>query len=237
MLTASLDSIATNEALEVSRFTWWLSLWLYLIVSNPHFHLAESVPGCNGGTSDQTSDDFCIDPYELQSIPPQQDSLHHGSGSTFELKLYWQQGYMWQGESFERRWCMRCSSDNLACSPGHRVYLTNCDVDTLATKWQFNYISGSTFMVKDANSNTCLSVPNDLSQPIEVDTCNSGNDRQHFVAGSGGVATRGTPFELHPAWALEGCVGDEHHPKYGETLFVWKCTTSERWTTNQWNMY
>ncbi|GKY90745.1 hypothetical protein MPSEU_000047400 [Mayamaea pseudoterrestris] len=196
----------------------------------------ESVPGCLGGAMDNTDTDYCIDPYELQSIPPQNSDNRGHSGSVFALKIYWQPGYKWQGETFERKWCMRCNNDNPSCSAGNRIYITNCDIDTLTTEWIFNYVSGDVFQVKVSTSNNCLTVPDDDKEPIIVDTCDSSNDHQLFRA-QNGQAAWGSHFELNPVWASDGCVGDTHHPKYGETVYVWKCETSRKWTTNAWNFY
>ena len=79
----------------------------------------ESVPGCNG--LDASGSDYCIDPHEMQSIPPQNTDNTNGgsSGDVFRMKLYWQQGYMWQGEDFERKWCMISilPIDSMHCAP------------------------------------------------------------------------------------------------------------------------
>ncbi|GKY96987.1 hypothetical protein MPSEU_000657600 [Mayamaea pseudoterrestris] len=194
----------------------------------------ESVPGCSGGTSDSTANDYCIDPFEQQSIPPQNTDHENHSGKTFALKIYWQQGYMWQEESFERKWCVRCNGDR--CSAGRRVYITNCDIDSAVTEWELNYVTSSNFQIKVSNSNLCLTVPDDETEPIIIDDCNTNNERQLYRA-QNGTAAWGSHFEINAVWDKNTCVSITHHPKYSETLYLYNCLNTRKWTTGAWNFY
>jgi hypothetical protein len=132
---------------------------------------------------------------------------------------------------------MRCESDSLSCTAGKKIYITNCDVDTLVTQWTFNYLAGTTvFQVKDSHSNLCITVPKISHQHLYVDHCNSTSVHQQFTA-QNGKAAWGSHFELSPVSVPDGCVGDTHHPKYGESLYIWKCEISRKWTTNAYAMY
>ena len=73
----------------------------------------EHVSGCLGGTSDWTTGDYCIKP---NSSPTSQ--------SNFCLILYWEEGYYWQEEVFERQWCMECRNDS--CNIGDQLYIYEC---------------------------------------------------------------------------------------------------------------
>ncbi|GKY90744.1 hypothetical protein MPSEU_000047300 [Mayamaea pseudoterrestris] len=198
----------------------------------------ESVPGCDG--IDTAADtDYCIDPYMLRSIPPENNNDQDGrsGGDEFGLKIFWEDGYKWQGEEIERQWCMRCDSSGVACTAGHRVYMTNCAVDGMVTQWKFNYMSDSVFQVKDTNSNLCLTIPeNILEEPLYVDLCDSSNHRQQYSAENGSPSWNDR-FELHPVTIQDGCAGVQHNPKYGEMMYVWKCSLSQQWTTNWWQFY
>jgi hypothetical protein len=55
----------------------------------------EETPGCLG--NDDTANDYCVHPSELSNqIRTWQDG--------FQLKLYWEEGYLWQNETIERKW-------------------------------------------------------------------------------------------------------------------------------------
>ena len=49
----------------------------------------DGVPGCSGGESESASSDFCA------PLPPERQPLP----DTFRLKLWWEEGYVWQGLS------------------------------------------------------------------------------------------------------------------------------------------
>jgi hypothetical protein len=193
----------------------------------------QSVPGCSGSDNNSNAD-YCIHPTS-SSGGGTTSSGGTSSGLKFGLKIYWQKGYYWQEETIERKWCMRCDSSSQACSPGRKVYVTNCDTDMI-TKWEFKYLNSKAFQIKIAASNLCLTVQSDINKYLIADTCNSNNVRQQFYA-QNGQAKFGSHFEINPVWAPDGCVGNTHHPKYGETLYVWKCEVSRAATTSNWNFY
>ena len=81
----------------------------------------DRIPGCRTSSSTLASSmDFCV------SLTGNSDNNSGGSSgssgssgsyvSSSFLKLYWQKGYNWQDESFERRWCMKCVGSQ--CSEG-----------------------------------------------------------------------------------------------------------------------
>ena len=68
----------------------------------------EEVPGCEGGLDDSSSADYCIAPEEPSQEAPTPSGTQTGSTSeSFSLKIYWQEGYMWQESPLEMRWCLR----------------------------------------------------------------------------------------------------------------------------------
>ena len=130
----------------------------------------------------------------------------------------------------------RCDSDSQDCSAGGRIYLTNCDADTLSTKFTLNYVSSSAFQIKVSTSDLCLAFPGSNHDPMIADNCDSNNEGQLFYA-QNGQAAWGSQFELNPMWAPNTVCGDTHHPKYGESIYVWPAEVSRAWTTNAWNFY
>ncbi|GKZ00110.1 hypothetical protein MPSEU_000964400 [Mayamaea pseudoterrestris] len=198
----------------------------------------DAVPGCSGGENDNSNSDYCIDPYGSQveaTVAPTQPLGEGSVSETFGLKIYWEQGYRWQDETFERKWCLRCDSDNQECSPGRRVYITDCDTDMIS-QWQFLYLPDETsFFWKLVASDLCITVPSNTQDRFTVEYCDSNNERQLFTTTP--KADWSGPFEIHPVWASDGCVANTHHPKFGEALYLWRCEVSEASTTSQWNFY
>ena len=193
----------------------------------------ESVPGCDG--IDDSSTDYCIDPYQLQSIPPQNLDHSDNSGDIFKLKIDWQPGYFWQNERIERYWCIRCSGDNLGCTADSKLYVANCNIDSLVTQWTLKYLNEDVFHVKDHNSNMCMTLPEDLSLPLGVAECDISDVHQKFEAN--GTPGFDSSFELQPHWLENSCVGVTHHAKYSEWFYAWPCDLARRWTTNAYTFY
>ncbi|GKZ00780.1 hypothetical protein MPSEU_001029800 [Mayamaea pseudoterrestris] len=189
--------------------------------------------GTDDGTDDTPTDDGTDDDSSNND-----DTTPVGSGDTFKLKIYWQKGYEWQNEVIERKWCLRCSSSDVACDAGRRVYITNCDNDEFMTEWEVSYLDGDSgaFLMKDSNSDNCLTIPDDTQEPLIVDTCDNGNIQQQFFAQNGDAAW-GDKFELQSAWIPIGCLGVTHHPRDRETIYIWECQQTRTWTTGLWNFY
>jgi len=69
----------------------------------------EAVPGCTG--KDKTSDDYCVWPEGYVDGVPTAEERDWSDG--FALKLYWEEGYLWQNETIERK----CESQEVhSCS-------------------------------------------------------------------------------------------------------------------------
>jgi hypothetical protein len=58
----------------------------------------QNAPGCTGGDEDDTTLDVCIWNGTLPMPEPDPEPPF----GAFRLKLYWQEGYLWQNETFER---------------------------------------------------------------------------------------------------------------------------------------
>jgi hypothetical protein len=192
---------------------------------------APAVPGCSG--TPQASYDYCIDPVDLA----QNGTILVQATGEFELKMYWQTGYLWQGENFDRKWCMKCDDTTPECHAGQNVYVTQCVTNSTSdepTNWQFVYLPSGAFYIKISSSDLCLTLPTDTKNPLDVEVCNSYNERQLFFTANG-QAIWGSHFELHPATAYNKCLDITHHPKFGERIFAWPCSYLKYWTTGLWN--
>jgi hypothetical protein len=56
----------------------------------------------------------------------------------FGLKMYWEPHYMWQEETFDRRWCMECR--NGECDYGDKTYIHTCE---RAISQRYDFISAN----------------------------------------------------------------------------------------------
>lgn len=179
----------------------------------------ESVPGCSGGEFDSYNNDYCIDP--------------NGGGSgitstSFYLKRYWQYGYHWQGERFERRWCLDCYGSN--CDEGDPLILVECSEDT-PTKLEFvDY--GSEFLIKIANDDLCLQLNQDHFFYLE--SCSPSNSLQRFVSQNGDRNGTGR-FEISPSTKSGFCLTQRHEPRRGEAVRWETCELCRTLDTSYWN--
>lgn len=192
-----------------------------------------AIPGCSGTPA--WNHDYCINPADLEQ--PSDIELPGTPSEGFELKLYWEEGYFWQEENFERPWCLRCDAPMPECFPGQRVYLTECDgsTDPLST-FQFVNLPNGAFYIKILPSDLCLEIgANPRRETILAQPCDPFDEKQLFFARNG-QAVLGDRFEIHPVLGNDDCVGNQHHPKFGEGLFVWPCSLSRAWTTALWQM-
>jgi hypothetical protein len=195
---------------------------------------ANAVPGCSGTPS--ANHDYCIDPADLS----QTVALNGRATENFGLKLYWQDTYVWQDQPFvDLKWCMKCDDMKPECYAGQTVFLTQCETNSTIdepTEWQFVYLPSNAFHIKILSSDLCLTLPTDTRLPLTVQQCSPFNEYQLFFA-LNGQAAFGDKFEIHPARAFDKCLGNTHHPKFGERIFAWPCEWSRAWTTALWNFY
>ncbi|CAJ1937996.1 unnamed protein product [Cylindrotheca closterium] len=178
------------------------------------------------------------------------------------LKLYWQQGYYWQEETFERKWCMRCEN-NLDCQAGEKLFLGDC-----ANNWQttayFDLISYRDhefvqIQVISANGNekkgrqrrgrngrsssSELCVERSAGRHVTLQRCHAdAKEEQLWKAPQGSfrdIRKRNNRFELSQSLfgGMNYCLTNHHHPKYGEPLEMYTCNEARRDETSFWNTY
>lgn len=183
------------------------------------------VPGCFGIGGE--GKDFCIDPI---------DNPSNFNKDTFRLKMFWREGYKWQEETFERKWCMRCDGDS--CNQGDLIRIFECNDNN--SEFQLININqnGDEAQIAIAGSNLCLEADaNDFNGELHnaiVQDCDDSEINQKFNAGDGNfLADR---FELQPV-QLTGCLTNRHHPKAGEEIFTELCATARHENTTFWNRY
>ena len=198
----------------------------------------EAVPGCSGGESEYRGNDFCIYPQNLNGGGG--DNNNSGGGSSqssgntgdFKLKMYWQYGYHWQGETFERKWCIRCYKGH--CIPGAEALIADCDNGGPA-KVYFEKFGSVDFRIRVKNTDICLEIPQDLQLFLSWETC-SDSVLQRFT-GENGDPYGGGRFQLEPKTLPDHCITITHHPKSGERLWVATCEYTLPNDTTFWNPY
>jgi hypothetical protein len=185
------------------------------------------VPACQGGTSDSTLTDYCI-PAE---VFPAVSTSAPGTISNSRLKLYWQLGYYWQEEIFERKWCMFCK--NGPCQERRKLHIHRCQ----SSSQSFDIIPqwGKYYIIKLHDHDLCLGRSGGTSTIISTIKCDGSNELQLWFASSGNFA--GPNFEISPMGDKHLCMTQRHHPKFGEDVRLEPCSTARGDETSSWNRY
>ena len=197
----------------------------------------QAVPGCSGGESEDKGLDFCVSSGDNSGGGDDNNgggggSQSSGSTGTFKLKLYWEFGYHWQEETFERKWCMRCFNGH--CIPGAEALIADCDNGGPAEVY-FEEFGGDDFRIRVKNTDICLEIPQDLQNYLSWETC-SDSALQRFT-GQNGDPYGGGRFQLEPKTLPDSCITITHHPKSGERLWVATCEYTLPNDTTFWNPY
>lgn len=140
-------------------------------------------------------------------IPPPSDY--------FQMKLYWEEGYYWQENKSEKRFCADCNGE---CSSG-KVKLRECDYRKDRQFWRWN--NGK--LESKEGPGYCMSYEGTANEgeKISMKTCNSATK---FM----GILT--PPNENRFMWHAQGnnylCVTNPHHPRGNEELRFNKCNVA-----------
>jgi hypothetical protein len=177
-------------------------------------------------------------PDSTTPVPPPSMSPVAPSGSitldTFIFKLYWEEGYYWQEESYERRWCIKCRN---GCNRGHKMKIVNCDNDGgrgLPDRFRFLPQTSEQVQIQEVASGLCMQLA--PSRQITLEVCQAGASDQRFFARVGDL-TFMDKFELSPINRPTFCVTQRHHPKDAEIIELEPCdTVAERSDTSFWNL-
>jgi hypothetical protein len=186
----------------------------------------------------------------LPSHSQQPTNLHVAADSVFRLKMFWEQGYFWQEETFERRWCLECTScpelnfnDNSnfctsvgQCEVGDQLWVTNCDGG-----------GGTEFSVLPAGEYTQIHIANDTlsdslclehirNRYMVVTICNATDSAQLFLPFNNDTAFPITPLD-YSTGDHDYCATQQHHPKSHEIVGLKNCTDAYKYDTGLWVTY
>lgn len=187
---------------------------------------AGPVPGCNGRDDGKT--DYCVasGASPPSPSPPGPAPTSSSVSQNFKLKMYWEEGYFWQEESFERKWCMRCRGGS--CGTGDKLYIENCSDDGVE-RFDFDYINSDEVLIKLHGTDRCLER---AGRDIYIRSCNSGNSLQRWWAKTGEFDEY--RFEISQLTATNLCVTQRHHPKPDEEVELEPCETARSSDTSFW---
>lgn len=155
--------------------------------------------------------------------------------SVFALKMYWEQGFDWQFESFERLFCLDCFG---TCEAGGQLSVANC----FDSPQMWTFISPSSdgsvlFKMKDYD--LCMEWNEVFETPpaaIFLQTCDENNDAQRFWPSEGG-SFDDARFEISPRTRRGMCCTQEHHPMTNEIVYFDYCIRPQLSDTSLWNKY
>lgn len=198
----------------------------------------EAVPGCDGGKSDSTSSDYCIDPDDLDGGDDDNNDDDDNDDDGFDdddndrirnfaFKLYWDD-YEWQEENFERKWCMECRG---SCDEGDKTYISKCG-RSKSERYDFVFVKGDYALIQVNGKNLCFERK---SKSIYLRKCDKNKNDQLWFAKKGDFG--GDRFEISPRGLTDFCVTQRHHPKEDEEVLLETCTAARKSDTSYWNRY
>ena len=202
----------------------------------------EPVFGCSGGLEDSSRMDYCI--YVDSVVPPNERSPLPYTSQSFRLKLYWEQGYTWQGENRERKWCMMYNYRGKECWDGlemepcdqDSIYITTCKRNEPRQEFAFVHLEGGDEILirLGGGHNSCFQRD---GRRIYLRRCDSSSPRQRWYAANGDF--HGYRFEISQAIYPTHCMTQAHHPKEGELVSLESCRASRSrdHQSSYWNVY
>jgi hypothetical protein len=176
----------------------------------------QSVPGCSGGENDGSDSDYCVLPSagevndnngddsngEGVVIPAEFSGGPISTSGSFRLKKYWEPGYFWQEEPFEREWCAAYryngNRDDGYCWYGkerrrcrdEQIYIDKCR-DSSRQQFRFLQYPNGEVQIRAADENRCLEMVGD---EIYLRGCDENESNQRWFAPNGDF--NGRRFEL-----------------------------------------
>lgn len=140
-------------------------------------------------------------------------NAHRELRIVFMLKMHWEEGYCWQLESKERKWCLKCEGNN--CKKNDYLEIDECDVheDTQWFVYESIHADNREIKLKPwSDQSLCLTRTGDTD--LQLEPCSNdylddeGRDTQVLI----GFKESGE-FELHPKGRRHDCLVNDNHCK------------------------
>ena len=156
------------------------------------------------------------------SNPKPREGKRELLGSYFNMRLFWKEGYRWQENPAERKWCMKCQNNR--CSRGTGIKIAKCNRDD----WRQHFFFSEGRIRSRRNKDVCLKRD---GRSIVLSNCsNSQNQKWDTLR-------KDREFQLRPPGNSEKCASQHHEPKEGEKVYMTSCKRSRSCRTDKWNIY
>ena len=144
--------------------------------------------------------------------PPKTDS--------FRLRLYWEDGYRWQGSPEEMFFCMESNTKET-----NAVYINECDSSP-----EQQWIQVEDTIRPQRDTNLCMTVTGVMlvGKPVRLVKCDGGDDQK--ITG----VQEDVEFELQPTMYKGKCFTQHHHPCADEVIYPEDCEKARRHKTSFW---
>jgi hypothetical protein len=173
-------------------------------------------------------------PVGRRTTPPEEDAASlarrqlEGGNLVFHMKMYWEEGFCWQDEWRERRWCLDCNGHD--CNLDDIISTQDCAETSMQEfVWIPQGNADGRGSLKVANKDLCFERYS--NQEYRLRPC-SGKDRQMYL----GFTYEG-PFELYPLFYPDRCISQHHDPKPDEEIYGVTCVDARRDYTNRWEVW
>jgi hypothetical protein len=159
------------------------------------------------------------------------DSAHRQLSGDFhfQIKMYWEEGFCWQDEWRERKWCWQCEGGN--CNEGDKIELRVCSGSS-RQRWKYHSAGGGRVRFSPLSRNDlCFEMQSEKRGRLAK--CDDNNRDQEFT----GFEDSGGEFELFPSGQSDRCLTQEHDPKSYEEVYAEVCRTARGDRTSEWVVY
>ena len=155
----------------------------------------------------------------------------------FQLKMHWEEGFCWQEEWDERKWCMSCAGD--VCNLNDLLLIQKCDGKEKIQRFMYEPVSGTgggkimPLTRPDLCWERVPSVNEDERTEYKLRDCEISNKSTQIVVGF----DPSKPFELKTYGRTTSCFTQDHHPKPDEVVRAGSCRLARIDHTSEWVVY
>lgn len=140
----------------------------------------------------------------------------------FQIKMFWKNGYKWNGSSNEREYCMECKG---SCGSNDQLIVKNCDKDNKYQRW----VIINNKIRPHRRLDYCLN--SDKEYPITFKKCTGDKDEYQ----EWDVNIFGQKFEFQQT--LNGkkyCISTRDDPKNRKKVRLVRCKNAVKGDTSYW---
>eukprot|EP00591_Stephanopyxis_turris_P015523 CAMPEP_0195541324 /NCGR_PEP_ID=MMETSP0794_2-20130614/51031_1 /TAXON_ID=515487 /ORGANISM="Stephanopyxis turris, Strain CCMP 815" /LENGTH=232 /DNA_ID=CAMNT_0040675419 /DNA_START=93 /DNA_END=791 /DNA_ORIENTATION=+ len=175
--------------------------------------------------------------HEMTNEASHNSEVEKGS---FQIKMHWEEGIVWQGSTAKKSWCMQCG---YICAEGEFVQVQKCKQNEVKQKWIYDNSTGN--IRSGVNMESCVSYFKATDEIRRVKLVNCSKDENHKEQNGSNhednmndnddkqidkyqsqwsAISRNSTFQLHPKTDESKCLTQTHHPKNREDLKLYPCS-------------